>query len=75
VLRTRVGILLPLLDSFNSLPSGLEHATIKDNIIFGSPAPYDEERYRLVLHACALEPDLDILAAGDMTGGFYLACK
>ncbi|KAH6917037.1 pleiotropic drug resistance ABC transporter [Coprinopsis sp. MPI-PUGE-AT-0042] len=45
----------------------LEHATIKDNIIFGSPAPYDEERYRRVLYACALEPDLEILAAGDMT--------
>ncbi|KAF5323393.1 hypothetical protein D9611_005605 [Ephemerocybe angulata] len=45
----------------------LEHATIRDNIIFGSPHPFDDERYRNVLHACALEQDLAILDAGDMT--------
>ena len=48
--------------------AGLEHATIKDNIIFGSPVPFDEARYRRVLQACALEPDMEILVAGDMTG-------
>ncbi|KAG2022883.1 ATP-binding cassette transporter [Coprinopsis cinerea AmutBmut pab1-1] len=45
----------------------LEHATIKENIVFGSPVPFDEERYHRVVHACALEPDLSILSAGDMT--------
>ncbi|KAJ3517873.1 hypothetical protein NLJ89_g222 [Agrocybe chaxingu] len=45
----------------------LEHATIRDNIIFGSPAPFDEERYESVLSACALRQDLAILDAGDMT--------
>ena len=49
---------------------GLEHATIRDNIIFGSPAPFDTKRYEAVVHACALEQDLAILDAGDMTGTF-----
>lgn len=48
--------------------SGLEHATIRDNIIFASPYGYDENRYQSVLEACALVQDLDILDAGDMTG-------
>ena len=41
----------------------LQHASVRDNILFGRP--YDEERYRAVLYACALEPDLADLAAGD----------
>ncbi|KAF8167359.1 pleiotropic drug resistance ABC transporter [Crassisporium funariophilum] len=45
----------------------LEHATIKDNIIFGSANPFDEARYESVLDACALRQDLSILDAGDMT--------
>ncbi|KAF9531878.1 pleiotropic drug resistance ABC transporter [Crepidotus variabilis] len=43
----------------------LEHATIQDNILFGTP--YNAERYQVVLDACALRPDLAIFAAGDMT--------
>ncbi|KIK69543.1 hypothetical protein GYMLUDRAFT_236056 [Collybiopsis luxurians FD-317 M1] len=39
--------------------------TIKDNILFGSP--YDEDRYKKVIKQCALEPDLALFAAGDMT--------
>ncbi|KAK0208709.1 P-loop containing nucleoside triphosphate hydrolase protein [Desarmillaria ectypa] len=45
----------------------LEHATIRDNVIFGSSFGYDEERYNTVVEACALVKDLDILEAGDMT--------
>ncbi|KIM47463.1 hypothetical protein M413DRAFT_22125 [Hebeloma cylindrosporum] len=45
----------------------LEHATIRDNIIFGSSAPFDEVRYQSVLDACALRQDLAIFDAGDMT--------
>lgn len=53
--------------------SGLEHATIRDNIIFGShfgPSGdgFDEVRYDAVLEACALKRDLAILEAGDHTG-------
>ncbi|KAH8835549.1 P-loop containing nucleoside triphosphate hydrolase protein [Flagelloscypha sp. PMI_526] len=45
----------------------LEHATIRDNIIYASQQGYDEKRYQLVLEACALKPDLSILQDGDMT--------
>ncbi|KAJ3535367.1 hypothetical protein NMY22_g6525 [Coprinellus aureogranulatus] len=45
----------------------LEHATIRDNITFGSPVPFDAERYQDVVHACCLQQDLTILNAGDMT--------
>ncbi|KAF8522635.1 P-loop containing nucleoside triphosphate hydrolase protein, partial [Hysterangium stoloniferum] len=43
----------------------LEHATIKDNILYGRE--YDPERYSKVVEACALERDLEALPAGDMT--------
>lgn len=43
----------------------LVNANIKDNIIFA--APYDEQRYRDVIVACALERDLEILDHGDQT--------
>ncbi|SNX85131.1 probable YBT1 - Vacuolar, ABC protein transporting bile acids [Melanopsichium pennsylvanicum] len=39
--------------------------TLKENVLFGSP--YDERRYRAVIKACALEPDLKILEYGDET--------
>lgn len=41
------------------------NATVRDNIIFGKP--FDKERYDRVLFASGLLPDLEILAAGDMT--------
>ena len=52
---------------------GLEHATIRDNILFGSrfgPSGdgFDEVRYDAVLEACALKRDLAIFEAGDHTG-------
>jgi ABC-type transport system involved in cytochrome bd biosynthesis fused ATPase/permease subunit len=39
--------------------------TIRNNILFGTPM--DEERYKKVLHQCALEPDLTLLEAGDQS--------
>ncbi|KAG0213036.1 hypothetical protein BGX33_003167 [Mortierella sp. NVP41] len=41
------------------------NATLRDNIVFGKP--FDQARYDRVLFASGLLPDLDILAAGDMT--------
>jgi ATP-binding cassette subfamily C (CFTR/MRP) protein 1 len=41
------------------------NATLKENILFGSP--YDEERYEKVIKVCALTRDLEILPAGDAT--------
>ncbi|EAQ86320.1 hypothetical protein CHGG_07573 [Chaetomium globosum CBS 148.51] len=43
----------------------LVNASIKDNILFS--APLDEQRYREVIVACALERDLEILDNGDET--------
>ncbi|CAE6458080.1 unnamed protein product, partial [Rhizoctonia solani] len=51
--------------SFAAQSSWLEHKSIKDNILFGTP--YDEERYNLVLECCALKPDLAIFEDGDLT--------
>ncbi|KAF8899072.1 hypothetical protein BD779DRAFT_1781441 [Infundibulicybe gibba] len=45
----------------------LEHATIRDNIVFGSSYGFHEARYMMVLEACALNRDLEIFDAGDMT--------
>ncbi|KAG0306642.1 hypothetical protein BGZ97_000667 [Linnemannia gamsii] len=41
------------------------NATLKDNILFGNG--YDEAKYRHVLFACGLEPDIAMLPGGDMT--------
>ncbi|KAF9184642.1 Multidrug resistance-associated protein 1 [Haplosporangium sp. Z 11] len=41
------------------------NATLKDNILFGYE--FDEERYKHILFACGLEPDLEMLPAGDLT--------
>ncbi|KAL2162996.1 hypothetical protein VTH06DRAFT_6832 [Thermothelomyces fergusii] len=43
----------------------LVNASIRDNILFS--APFDEQRYRDVIVACALERDLEILDNGDET--------
>ncbi|KAK3771211.1 hypothetical protein RRG08_053354 [Elysia crispata] len=43
----------------------IQNATVRDNILFGKP--YDKRKYKKVLYACALERDLEILSAGDMT--------
>ncbi|KAJ7631233.1 P-loop containing nucleoside triphosphate hydrolase protein [Roridomyces roridus] len=45
----------------------LEHATIRDNIIFGAAYGFDEARYQAVIEACALVRDLEVFDAGDMT--------
>ena len=39
--------------------------TVRENILFGRE--YDEKRYRDVLAACALLPDLERLRSGDQT--------
>nr|XP_006820964.1 PREDICTED: ATP-binding cassette sub-family C member 9-like [Saccoglossus kowalevskii] len=43
----------------------LQNNTFKENILFGEP--FNEKRYKQVLDACALQPDIDILPAGDLT--------
>ncbi|KAM0420337.1 hypothetical protein ACHAPT_011879 [Fusarium lateritium] len=43
----------------------MEAGTLRENILFG--LPYNESRYRQVLSACALLPDLKALSDGDRT--------
>ncbi|XP_032409131.1 canalicular multispecific organic anion transporter 1-like isoform X2 [Xiphophorus hellerii] len=53
--------------SFAFIPqqAWIQNATLRDNILFGSP--YEEQRFEDVLEACALGPDLKLLSAGDLT--------
>ncbi len=43
----------------------VQAGTVRNCILFG--LPYDEERYKQTIHACALERDLQIMPNGDMT--------
>ncbi|CAE6421059.1 unnamed protein product [Rhizoctonia solani] len=55
----------PTTISYCAQQPWLEHKSIKDNILFGSP--YDKERYEATLSCCALLPDLAIFEDGDET--------
>ncbi|KAG0032610.1 Multidrug resistance-associated protein 1, partial [Podila clonocystis] len=41
------------------------NATLRDNILFGKP--YDRKRYKHIVFACGLDPDIAMLPAGDAT--------
>ena len=41
------------------------NASLRDNIVFGRP--FDQKRYKEVIEACCLQPDIDQLPAGDRT--------
>ncbi|MEQ2209476.1 hypothetical protein XENOCAPTIV_030684 [Xenoophorus captivus] len=43
----------------------IQNATLRDNILFGSP--YEDRRFQDIIEACALGPDLKLLSAGDLT--------
>jgi ABC-type multidrug transport system fused ATPase/permease subunit len=43
----------------------LQNKTIRENILFNQS--FNPERYRQVLHACALNPDLAVFPGGDLT--------
>eukprot|EP00053_Salpingoeca_punica_P017179 m.164540 g.164540 ORF g.164540 m.164540 type:complete len:1433 (-) comp17138_c0_seq2:376-4674(-) len=43
----------------------IQGGTVRSNILFG--LPYDEERYKRCIYACALTRDLEIMPFGDMT--------
>ncbi|KAF8208849.1 P-loop containing nucleoside triphosphate hydrolase protein [Mycena galopus ATCC 62051] len=45
----------------------IENATIRQNIVFNTDIPFDAGRYKRVLHACALNADLELLDARDET--------
>ncbi|KAG0238515.1 Multidrug resistance-associated protein 1 [Actinomortierella wolfii] len=41
------------------------NATVRDNIVFGRP--FDQEKYDRIIYAAGLQPDLEMLPAGDQT--------
>ncbi|XP_063348284.1 ATP-binding cassette sub-family C member 2-like [Pelmatolapia mariae] len=43
----------------------IQNATLRDNILFGSP--HEEENFKKVIQACALARDLELLPGGDLT--------
>ncbi|ETV90240.1 hypothetical protein H310_14932 [Aphanomyces invadans] len=51
--------------SYVNQDAWIQHATLKQNILFDSP--YDEAVYHEVLSACQLESDLSMLPDGDAT--------
>ena len=66
--RILVRLIATFKPSHIDLFLGLEHATIRDNIVFGSSYGFDKNRYEAVVEACALIKDLEMFDAGDMTG-------
>ena len=57
--------IIPKSIAFVAQTPWIENASLKDNILFG--LPFVEARYTLVLHACALLQDINIMEDGDST--------
>lgn len=57
--------IIPGSTAYVSQPPWIEDATVRDNILFGTPL--DETRYRQTLSACALLQDFSVLSNGDQT--------
>lgn len=51
--------------AFCAQEAWLTNDTVRNNILFGQP--FDDKRYKAVLDACSLQPDLKILNQGDLT--------
>ena len=73
LLSAALGEMIKLEGSVNVLGSRafvpqqawIQNLTLKDNVLFGNEL--NEERYKQVLAACALEKDLQMLPGGDQT--------
>nr|XP_033784243.1 ATP-binding cassette sub-family C member 8 isoform X2 [Geotrypetes seraphini] len=51
--------------AYASQKSWLLNATVEENIIFESP--FNKQKYKAVIDACSLQPDIDILPQGEQT--------
>ncbi|XP_032875191.1 ATP-binding cassette sub-family C member 9-like isoform X1 [Amblyraja radiata] len=51
--------------AYSAQTAWLRNASLQDNIVFGES--FDEERFQTVIEACALQPDIAILPAGQLT--------
>ncbi|KAF2437095.1 putative ABC bile acid transporter, partial [Tothia fuscella] len=57
--------IIPNAVAFVSQIPWIENCSLKNNIVFG--LPLEEQRYKKVITACALDKDLEILTDGDAT--------
>ncbi|KAM4765363.1 multidrug resistance-associated protein 1 isoform 9-T9 [Cyanocitta cristata] len=66
-MATFTWVCAPFLGSVAYVPqqAWVQNATLEDNIIFGREM--SESRYKRVIEACALLPDVEILPSGDKT--------
>ena len=51
--------------AYGSQKAWLLNSSLRDNILFGKP--FQSQWYNSVVKACALQPDIDMLIAGDQT--------
>eukprot|EP00047_Mylnosiga_fluctuans_P021846 m.109714 g.109714 ORF g.109714 m.109714 type:complete len:1474 (+) comp9049_c0_seq5:48-4469(+) len=58
-------VTIPMSTAYVPQQAWIQNATVRDNILFG--LPFDPQRYAQTISACALEADLLILPAGDLT--------
>ncbi|EFX02817.1 ABC multidrug transporter [Grosmannia clavigera kw1407] len=63
--KTKGSVVLGGTRAFCPQYAWIQNTTLRNNIIFGKDM--DENRYREVIKACALQPDLDMLPSGDAT--------
>jgi len=56
---------MPSAIAFVSQTPWIEGGTVRENVVFG--LPFNEDRYRRVLRACALDPDIRMLVDGEHT--------
>ena len=50
--------------AYTAQDAWIQNASLRDNVLMGQP--WDRARYRAVVAACALQPDIELLAAGPL---------
>ena len=63
--RTTGGVIMGASRAFCPQYAWIQNATVRENILFGKE--YDRQWYDMVIDACALRPDLEMLPNGDQT--------
>ena len=63
--RTEGDVIMGASRAFCPQYAWIQNATVKENILFGKE--YDRQWYDMVIDACALRPDLEMLPNGDLT--------
>ena len=63
--RTKGDVIMGASRAFCPQYAWIQNATVRENILFGKE--YDRQWYEMVIDACALRPDLEMLPNGDQT--------